>query len=155
MKKLFKSNKAFTLVEIMIVVGIIILLASLAIPNLLRARMTANETAAIKNLKTLQAVFESYRTMNPRYPYNFVELTGTNPPYLDSGWINSEDESGEYSNPRNGYRFMIKLAESDRFFLIAEPQEYGVTGKRMFFMAEDGEIIDAENGRVIGAVAPQ
>ncbi|MDD5006049.1 MAG: prepilin-type N-terminal cleavage/methylation domain-containing protein [Candidatus Omnitrophica bacterium] len=154
-KSTLKSQKAFTLVEIMIVVGIIILLAALAIPNLLRARMTANEATAIKGLKTLQTVFVAYRAVNPRYPQNFAELCDTNPPYLDESWWNDKDAEGvEYSNFRSGYRFMIKGAEADTFFLIAEPETYGVTGGRTFYMSENGEMIDAENGRVVGA-APQ
>ena len=51
MRKL--GRKGFTLVEIMIVVAIIALLAAIAIPNLLRARHNANESAALAPLKTL------------------------------------------------------------------------------------------------------
>lgn len=66
MKRL--GNKGFTLVEIMIVVAIIALLAAIAIPNVLRGRTSANESAAIGNLRALVSSQEMYRSVNNVYP---------------------------------------------------------------------------------------
>ena len=58
----------FTLVEIMIVVAIIALLAAIAIPNVLRGRTTANESAAIGNARALVSSLEMFRSVNNVYP---------------------------------------------------------------------------------------
>ena len=75
--------KGFTLVEIMIVVAIIALLAAIAIPNLLRARLSAQETAAIAALRVILAAEQQYRASNPTYS-DLPTLGLDNPPYVDT-----------------------------------------------------------------------
>ena len=69
------NRKGFTLVEIMIVVAIIALLAAIAIPNLLQARMTANTAAAKANIRSLSTAAETYATANAgAYPADVPAL---------------------------------------------------------------------------------
>src|SRR5258706_9729269 len=55
------KSKGFTLIELMIVVAIIAIIAAIAIPNLLRSRMAANETAAIAGCKAFATAEDIYR----------------------------------------------------------------------------------------------
>ena len=56
-----KKRKAFTLVELMIVLAIIAIIAAFAIPNLMKSRMSANETSAVGSLRALMSAEETYQ----------------------------------------------------------------------------------------------
>jgi len=128
MKRL--NRKGFTLVEIMIVVAIIALLAAIAIPNLLRARVNANETAAISAMKTLASAAISYRTSHTKYPANIGELDDDTPPYIDSVLAGGS---------KQGYTFALTGA-TNTFTSTARPQVFQTTGVRSFYTGEDGVV---------------
>ncbi len=163
MLKRLNKKQGFTLVEIMIVVGIITLLAALSVHGLLRARITANEAAVIKGLKTLQAAMESYRMINGVYPGNdygpgnFNLLVNARPPYLDNAWT-----PDGYKVTRQGYVIEIKLIADNQqsFLLLATPVEYdgGWNYGRTFSLSQwneyrggSGEIIDEGTGEGLGS----
>ena len=55
-------QKGFSLIELLIVVAIILIIAAIAIPNLLRSKMAANEASAVASLRTLTTACISYST---------------------------------------------------------------------------------------------
>jgi len=122
MKLKYKLNHAFTLVEILIVVAIIALLAAVAIPNLLRARINANESSAKATLKTIANALENYYASNSQYPTDPNDLIGITPPYLNDDY---------FTGPHSGYTFSHALSQFS-YSVTASPVTLGSTGSTTF-----------------------
>jgi type IV pilus assembly protein PilA len=152
------KQKGFSLIELLIVVAIILIIAAIAIPNLLRARIAANESSAVSAIRTINTAEVSYQLAFPTVGYSTTlpllgpgaagttcvasGPTSTNACLIDSVLSNAITAG----TAKSGYYFLETGVVGAGGTLIltygvgAAPSSFNQTGVRNFCSSEDGVI---------------
>jgi type IV pilus assembly protein PilA len=139
-----KRQTGFSLIELLIVVAIILIIAAISIPSYLRARMAANESAAVASIRTLNTAQISYNSAYPTVGFasTLTALAGTSctPPDSTSAClIDTQLAAGL----RNGYTFSLSNVSgtpNSTYNVIGGPVLVNGSGIRYFCSFQDGVV---------------
>ena len=127
-----RQSRGFSLIELLIVVAIILILAAIAVPKLNQNRMLAQETAAIRQVQTINTAQTQYYSQFGRYATNLAELGpaqsgGASGPAA-SDLIPEDLAKGK----KSGYIFTVQPTQNG-YQINSNPEAFGSSGRRTFY----------------------
>jgi len=139
-----RKQKGFSLIELLIVVAIILIIAAIAIPNLLRARIAANESSAVASVRTINTAQISYNSSYPTVGFaaTLGALSGTScspPASTGACLIDTQLSSGT----KSGYTFVlgnVTGTPAETYSIVASPAVASQTGVRYFCSFADAVV---------------
>jgi len=121
-----RDSRGFSLLELLIVVAIILIIATIAIPSLLRSRQAANESGAVADLRTINTAEVTYLSSAQGNYGNISQLIGAG--LLDS----------RFTGTVGGYNFNITTSGPD-YTATADPASTN-TGRYGYYAVPDGVV---------------
>jgi prepilin-type N-terminal cleavage/methylation domain-containing protein len=142
-----KKQKGFSLIELLIVVAIILIIAAIAIPNLLRSRMAANEASAVGSLRTINTAEVTFATTYPTVGFGGLAVLG-GAASACTGVATSTvscliDDVLATTKTKSGYNFTATAGTqtpSVTYTSLAVPSALGQSGQRAFCSDQSGVI---------------
>ena len=144
-----RKQKGFSLIELLIVVAIILIIAAIAIPNLLRSRMAANEASAVGSVRTINTAEVTYASSYPDCGFTaLTTLAGAGGSTTAAGLIDNVLAGGTKSGYSFGTSNIVGGSScgtgtgtpNTNYAVNANPLTPGTTGQRYFFSDQSGVI---------------
>ena len=163
-----RHERGFSLIELLIVVAIILIIAAIAIPNMLASKKAANQASAVANIRTITSATVSYSvTYANGYPPSIGALGGIVAPATCNAAILIDSTLASSPGEKSGYQFAYTgLAGNitnpppscsapgfNGYLLTATPLVQGVSGNMSYCSTEQGVIYFDPNGTTPGSQA--
>ena len=139
-------QKGFSLIELLIVVAIILIIAAIAIPNLISSRMSANEASAVGTLGAINTAELAYSTTYPDVGFTQLSSLGGAAPCTSATSVSAcliDDTIAQAPNVKSGYVFTATPSGANptvQYTSTGYPQALGQSGQRAFCSDQTGVI---------------
>ena len=144
-----KQRRGFSLIELLVVISIILIIVTVAIPKFRAAQMFARETAALQAVKTIHTVQVQYESHYGRFANSLAELgppVSGAPTAAAANLIGNDLAGGE----KGQYKFVV-AGNKEGYVINATPVHYGSSGMRSFYSDESMVIRENDGPEVATA----